>query len=112
MALLGDACHPLGGYQTQGACTAIEDAWVLAVMMERWEEAPAEGFFEYQRFRKARISKLQQRMNSHLSEMIGGSRAENFRRNFRWSLTNRFLPELSMAQFDWLYGYDCIKGFS
>ena len=29
-----------------------------------------------------------------------------------WSVINRFLPEISMAQWDWLYGYNCIKGFA
>lgn len=112
VALLGDACHRLGSFQTQGACLAIEDAWVLATMMERWEEAPSEGFFDYQRYRKPRISKLQMKTSVQLDELIGGTPAANLRRNFRWSLTNRFLPEISMAQLDWLYGYDCVKGFA
>jgi salicylate hydroxylase len=112
VALLGDACHPLGSHQPQGACAAIEDAWVLATMMERWEEAPAEGFFDYQRYRKPRIARLQSALARSNRELLASSSAEKFRRNLRWGLTNRFLPEVSMAQLDWLYGYDCIKGFS
>jgi salicylate hydroxylase len=112
VALLGDVCHPLGAHQALGACAAIEDAWVLATMMERWEEAPAEGFFDYQRFRKPRISRMRSHARHGAEELLTGSAKDKFIRNFRWSMTSRFLPEISMAKLDWLYGYDCIKGFA
>ena len=27
------------------------------------------------------------------------------------ALSTRFLPEIAMQKLDWVYGYDCIKGF-
>jgi salicylate hydroxylase len=110
--LLGDACHPLPGYESQGACAAIEDAWVLAVMMERWEEAPHEGFSDYQRYRRPRMNKMLTGTAEAVAELLADSRQQQFRRNLKWSLMNRFLPEMSMAKWDWLYAYNCIKGFA
>jgi len=110
--LLGDACHPLPGYESQGACAAIEDAWVLSVMMERWEEAPHEGFSDYQRYRRPRMKKMLSGTAEAVAELLAESSSQQFRRNLKWSLQNRFLPEMSMAKWDWLYAYNCIKGFA
>jgi salicylate hydroxylase len=111
-ALLGDACHPLPGYEPQSANTTLEDVWVLATMMERWEEAPHQGFSDYQRFRQPRMHKLLKETARATTELLSATPSEQFRRNFKWSVINRFLPEVSMAQWDWLYGYNCIKGFA
>ncbi len=110
-AMLGDAVHLLPRHETQGINTALEDAWVLAIMMERWEEAPQQGFSDYQRFRQARMRKLYRESARATGDLLLSSSSEQFRRNFKWSVVNRFLPEVSMAQWDWLYGYNCIKGF-
>jgi hypothetical protein len=32
-------------------------------------------------------------------------------RNLKLALGSRFLPEYAMRQYDWLHGYDCIRGF-
>ena len=112
VALLGDACHPMPGYEVQSANTALEDVWVLATMMERWEEAPHLGFSDYQRYRQPRMRKLVRQTARTTAELLNATPPEQFRRNFKWSVINRFLPEISMAQWDWLYGYNCIKGFA
>jgi len=112
VALLGDACHPMPGYEVQSANTTLEDVWVLATMMERWEEAPHLGFSDYQRYRQPRMRKLLRETTRTTAELLNATPAEQFRRNFKWSVINRFLPEMSMAQWDWLYGYNCIKGFA
>ena len=112
LALLGDACHPLPVYSAQGACAAIEDAWVLAVMMERWEESPHQGFANYQRYRLPRVTRLRDRANASAQELLLCKPLAAFTRNLKWSLTSRFLPEIAMAKLDWLYGYDCIRGFA
>lgn len=111
-ALLGDACHQLPRHDSQGINTAFEDAWVLAVMMERWEEAPHQGFSDYQQYRQARMRKLYRESGQAAQTLLLQSGSDQLRRNFKWSVVNRFLPEVSMAQWDWLYGYNCIKGFA
>ena len=112
ISLLGDACHPLPVYSTQGACAAIEDAWVLATMMERWDESPAAGYTDYQRYRLPRVKKLQRESIITAARLMSTDRRSIWRRNIQWGLSSRFLPELTMAHQDWLYGYDCIKGFA
>jgi 2-polyprenyl-6-methoxyphenol hydroxylase-like FAD-dependent oxidoreductase len=111
VVLLGDACHPLPVYSMQGACAAIEDAWVLGTMMERWEDTPAEGFSDYQRYRLPRVKKLRLQAIIAAANLSMAQRSDIWRRNVKWALTSRFLPEISMEALDWLYGYDCIKGF-
>lgn len=112
VALLGDACHPLPVYSAQGACAAIEDAWVLATMMERWDDNPAGGFSDYQRYRLPRVKKIHRESIVTAAQLLSAGRNDIWRRNIKWGLSSRFLPEITMQRQDWLYGYDCIKGFA
>jgi salicylate hydroxylase len=111
VTLLGDACHPVLPYLSQGAALAIEDAWVLSRMLETWEEDTASALSEYERYRRPRAARVQ-----------AGSRREGENlhlrdpwqirwRNLRMALGSRYLPEIAMERYDWLYGYDCVKGF-
>lgn len=111
VALLGDACHPAAPHLQQGASLAMEDAWVLARMIERWEDEPARGFADYERYRQARLRRFRQGQQRHLTQLTVDTAGQAWRRNLRLSLTSRFLPEIAMQRLDWLYGYDCIKGF-
>jgi salicylate hydroxylase len=111
VALLGDACHPVTPHLQQGASLAMEDAWVLSRMLERWEDEPAKGFPDYERYRKVRLGRFRQGQRHHLAELTTDPGGKAWRRNLRLSLTSRFLPEIAMQRMDWLYGYDCIKGF-
>ncbi|MCZ6643127.1 MAG: FAD-dependent monooxygenase, partial [Gammaproteobacteria bacterium] len=111
VTLLGDACHPMLPYMAQGAAMAIEDAWVLSRMLENWEDETAEGFLEYERYRRPRTNKVvlgsrAQGQQFHLSD-----RWMVLMRNVRLGLGSRFLPDVAMQQLDWLHGYDCVKGF-
>jgi 2-polyprenyl-6-methoxyphenol hydroxylase-like FAD-dependent oxidoreductase len=111
VALLGDACHPVTPHLLQGASLALEDAWVLSRMIERWEDEPARGFADYERYRKVRLRRFRQGQRRHVAELTADAGGAAWRRNLRLSLTSRFLPEIAMQRLDWLYGYDCIKGF-
>lgn len=112
LVLLGDACHTLPVWLPLGAGAAIEDAWVLSVMMERWEEAPEEGFPDYQRYRRRRLAKLVAGADREAAELLLADPRALLLRNLKWGLANRFLPEMSIARLDWLYAYDCIRGFA
>jgi len=112
LALLGDACHALPSWLPLGAGAAIEDAWVLAVMMERWDEAPHEGYPDYQRYRRPRLAKLVAGADKEAAELLMAEPRALLARNIKWGLVSRFLPEMSIARLDWLYGYDCIRGFA
>ncbi|MFU8817693.1 MAG: FAD-dependent monooxygenase, partial [Pseudomonadales bacterium] len=111
ISLLGDACHPMLPYLAQGAAMAIEDAWVLSIMLERWEDEPARGLAEYERYRRPRTGKVQLASRAQGKEFHLRERLPVLQRNLKLALGSRFLPEMAMQQFDWLHGYDCIRGF-
>lgn len=111
VTLLGDACHPMRPYLAQGAAMAIEDAWVLSRMLERWEDQPATGLAEYERYRRPRTAKVQLRSRAQGEEFHLTERWDVLKRNMKLILGSRYLPEMAMQQFDWLHGYDCIRGF-
>lgn len=111
ITLLGDACHPMLPYLAQGAAMAIEDAWVLSRMLERWEDDPAEGLMEYERYRRPRTARVQLRSRAQGAEFHLQERWTVLRRNLKLALGSRYLPEVAMRQFDWLHGYDCVRGF-
>lgn len=112
LVLLGGACHAHPDFPALNASAALEDAWILSRMMERWEEAPYEGFADYERYRKPRAKRLRAYAGAERAVLTERSGMAVWQRNLKWSLTSRFLPEISMQQTDWLYGYDCIKGFA
>ena len=83
--LLGDACHPMMPFMAQGAGMAIEDAIVLARLLEGVEhEAVPAALKDYEAARKERTARIQ----------IG-------------SRGNNWLREGGNA--DWVYGYDAWK---
>jgi len=62
MALVGDACHPTLPHLAQGAAQAIEDAAVLAVVLDKCPDSSAESINKalqvYQALRKERAETL------------------------------------------------------
>jgi 2-polyprenyl-6-methoxyphenol hydroxylase-like FAD-dependent oxidoreductase len=111
-ALLGAACHAPATYAEYGPAAALEDAWVLSRMMERTEDEPHLEFAEYERFRRPRARRLKAHADAELALLTLTDRRSTWRRNLKWSFASRFLPELEMQRLDWLYGYDCIRGFA
>lgn len=112
VALLGGICHAPPAHATYGPSAALEDGWVLSRMMERSEEAPHQDLAEFERFRKPRAWRLRAHADAEFRTLTLDRAGAIWRRNLKWSLTSRFLPEISMERLDWLYGYDCIKGFA
>jgi salicylate hydroxylase len=58
VTLLGDAAHPTYIYISQGACMALEDAIVLAEMVDR-HDAIEDAFLAYQQERYLRTARIQ-----------------------------------------------------
>ena len=109
--LLGDACHGVSIYPTHQTGAPLEDAWVLATMMERWEDEPHSGFHDYTRYRAPRARQIKAGADAFVRELTEVERGAIWGRNTRWSLTSRFLPEIAMKKMDWLYSYDCVLWF-
>lgn len=103
-AILGDAAHPTLPFLAQGANMALEDAWVLAAMLDNHAE-PSEALAAYQAARRDRTVRIVAAANAnarnyhlrgakkligHLGLRIGGALA----------------PTLALSRFDWLYDFD------
>jgi salicylate hydroxylase len=104
VAMLGDAAHPTLPFLAQGACMALEDAWVLAHVLDTLEDEAAalEG---YQRTRRPRVRRIveaatQNARNYHLRGPIATLAHASLR------TADLVAPQRVLARFDWLYGHD------
>ncbi|MBE0452349.1 MAG: FAD-dependent monooxygenase [Roseovarius sp.] len=108
VAILGDAAHPTLPFMAQGACMALEDAWVLADALSRAETVEA-GLARYQVRREGRTRRVVEaasrnawkyhlsfpplRWAAHTALRAGGALA----------------PERMIRQFDWIYAHDVTR---
>jgi salicylate hydroxylase len=58
VTLLGDACHPTLPFLAQGAAMAIEDGYILARALEKYQHAPTVAFERYEGARKERTARV------------------------------------------------------
>ena len=111
VALLHSAIAPQLAPRVDAANTALEDAWVLSRMMENYEEDIGVGLAAFERFRRPRHRKVALHMRDHLFRFTEPSAGKRALQHVGTALQNRLLPELALAQQDWLYEHDVIKGF-
>jgi len=109
VALVGDAAHPTLPFMAQGACLALEDAWVLA---DRLAAAPTphEGLAAYQAARRDRAARIvgaasRNAWKYHLS--LPPIRAAG---HMALRLGGRIAPGAMVRQFDWIYRHDVTGG--
>ena len=104
---LGDAIHPTLPFLAQGACMAMEDAWVLAQALAE-AEAPAEAFARYQALRRDRAVRT-------VAAAGRNARAYHLRQPLRplahaaLRLGGRLAPDKALRRFDWLYAHDVTR---
>ncbi len=108
-ALLGDAAHPTLPFMAQGACMALEDAWVLSEALHTAPDMDA-ALAAYQSRREARVRRVVAAANGnawkyHLSFVPLRLAAHTAMR-----LGGALAPRRMMQQFDWLYGHDVTVG--
>ncbi len=100
VVLLGDAAHPTLPFMAQGACLALEDAWVLSDAIEAGGTV-ADGLSRYQNARRARAEAV---------VGLAKGNALKFHLPRPWSWAAHMV--LSMAgtrmarRLDWVYDYD------
>ncbi len=103
-ALLGDAAHPTLPFLAQGANMALEDAWVLAAMLDRHDDLAA-ALAGYQAARADRCARI-------VAAAAGNARAYHLRGPLRdmahlgLRLAGRLAPAAMLGRFDWIYGHD------
>ena len=104
VAILGDAAHPTLPFLAQGACLALEDAFVLARELDRGAGMQA-ALSAYQTARLGRAQRAVAAAN-------GSARAYHLREPLRafahlgLRVFGRLAPGLALSRFDWLYGHD------
>jgi len=109
VALAGDAAHPTLPFMAQGACLALEDAWVLADRLAAAATLP-EGLAAYQAARQGRAAKIvtaasRNAWKYHLS--LPPVRAAG---HMALRLGGRIAPGAMVRQFDWIYRHDVTGG--
>ncbi len=109
--VVGSAAHPLLPFTNQHFALTVEDAWVLARMLDSYGDDLSLALSEYQRYRQPRAKRVQAWARKQ-GRIATESRAlQRLRRNIRYAVDYWLLPEVALQAEDWLYEYDCIKGF-
>lgn len=107
LALLGDACHPMLPFLAQGATMALEDAWVLASLLDASPD-PDQALRAYEARRKPRATRVQRAAARsgriyHLREPAASLAQTSL------AMASRLAPNRLLARFDWLYGGDVTR---
>ena len=107
IVLIGDALHPMLPFLAQGANFALEDAFVLAKLIDLY--SPEEVTDKYVQIRKPRLLRLMKQIknnawNFHLKR--GFLRACAHR---GLVLLDKTLPQSAGLPFRWLYSHDITK---
>ena len=83
MTLIGDAAHPMLPFLAQGAGMAIEDAAVLADMLGKYLDDPADALRGYEGARWHRTARVHNRRRRRQGRIYGLSGPEALIRNAR-----------------------------
>ena len=105
LALLGDAAHPTLPFMAQGACMALEDAWVLAEALDN-DADTGTALRAYENIRKPRASRVQatSRGNSGIYHAANPLLRVGLHMGMRTA--NRVAPKLLSRRYDWIYEFD------
>lgn len=99
IALLGDAAHPTLPFMAQGACLALEDAWVLARSFDKADIANSLAAYEADRATRARQVVDAASANARNFHLRGPMRIA------AQMVLTTVGPRLS-RRYDWIYDYD------
>jgi len=108
LALLGDAAHPTLPFLAQGACMALEDAWVLAEALDGHTTAEA-ALAAYQAAREGRVRRI-------VDAATANARNYHLRGPVRvvahaaMRASGAAGGRAALGRFDWLYGFDPTAG--
>jgi salicylate hydroxylase len=103
LALLGDAAHPTLPFMAQGACLALEDAWVLASCVSGSASVDV-GLARYQAVRQPRATRV-------VAAASGNARTFHYAPPVSWLAQTAMAvmgPRLS-ARFAWIYDHDVTR---
>jgi salicylate hydroxylase len=104
VTLLGDACHPTLPDLAQGACMAIEDAFVLARCLSACGRDHETAFARYEAARIPRTTRIVSgsaaaKSRFHDSRLGDDAAADRY-------IAEEWTPERIDERYDWLFRYD------
>ena len=103
-AILGDAAHPTLPFLAQGACMAIEDAWVLAACLDA-DADQTRALSRYQALRRPRCVRIVEAANANARNYhLSGPRRRVGHTALR--LADRLAPRAVFERFAWVYDHD------
>lgn len=107
VVVIGDAAHSMNPISGQGACTAMEDAYILVELIRKFGDDFSFAFSELERIRKPRVSKIakKSRRSSHLSTVRLHPLIEKIR-NYLFAILTFLTPE---KRANWIIAYDVRK---
>ncbi|MDP3897987.1 MAG: FAD-dependent monooxygenase [Mesorhizobium sp.] len=102
VVLVGDAAHAMTPFAAQGAAAAIEDAYVLAAVLDDAPNDLAGALARYEKIRRPRVRRVVRRaaFNAFAWHASGPVAA------VRNAILARRSGERLAADLDWLYGWD------
>ena len=104
MVLIGDAAHSTLPFMAQGACMAIEDAWILAACLDA-DPDQVSALRRFEDLRKPRCTKVVQAANENARNYhLTG--AKRWLGHTALRLAGRIAPNMLRSRFDWIYDYD------
>ena len=106
VTLLGDACHPMLPFLSQGAAMAIEDAYVLAEALALYPGAPAAALAAYEAERRPRTARVQLEARERGRTYHLPSEEEMAARDAEYARRAKEDPRTTGINTDWVYDYD------
>ncbi|MBC9247024.1 FAD-dependent oxidoreductase [Paracoccus sp. 11-3] len=105
--VIGDAAHSTLPFMAQGACMAIEDAWILTACLDA-DMDQGRALQRFESLRKPRCSRIVQAANDNARNyhLTGPKRLVG---HTVLRLAGRVAPGKLLSRFDWIYGYDPIR---
>ncbi len=101
VTLIGDAAHPMLPFLAQGASMAIEDAAVLANMLGKYLDDPADALRGYEGARRLRTARAQLAARRQ-SRIYGRTGPEALMRNLVMRAKG---GEKLLRRYDWIYNW-------
>ncbi|SOC14739.1 salicylate hydroxylase [Rhodobacter maris] len=105
--ILGDAAHPTLPFLAQGAVMALEDAWVLAQTLAKYEnDRVALGVYQSMRAGRCKAIVEAANRNARNYHLSGFQRTLG---HFALRTASVFAPGQVLNRYDWVHGYDVTK---
>ena len=102
--ILGDAAHPTLPFMAQGACLAIEDAWVLAACLDSASDR-ARALDRYQEIRRPRAAAVVAAANANARNYHLTGPARHIA-HLGLRAIGAAAPQRLLARYDWIYDHD------